>query len=87
VKNIKEESRTPAIDKCYEMLRNKFHWDFDGCINPIDLTTRTKVANIICALFIPQEPGYVCKNPWVYTPEEYHLIELAADEIAATCGY
>ena len=87
MKNIKEETRTPAIDECYYMMRGKFNWDFDGGISAKDLTTRTKVANILCALFIPQEPGAKCKTPWSYTREEFHLIELASDEIASMCGY
>ena len=82
----RKECVTPDIDACYEMMREKFHWDFDGLISPVDITTRCKVGNILCALFIPQEPGAECKNPWSYTKEEYHLIEMAATEIGAICG-
>lgn len=95
---IKNETRTPKIDECYEMMREKFDWDFDGLISPKDLTTQCKVGNILCTLFIPHEPivykgvldittQQMKQNPFEYTLEEYNLIEHACNEIANLCGY
>jgi len=82
---MKPISITPNIDACYEMMREKFDWDWDGLINPIDLTTDSKVANIMCSLFAIYEPGVM--NPNItYTREEFHLIELASEEIGHKCG-
>jgi hypothetical protein len=81
----RKEEVTPDIDACYAMMREKFGWDWDGLINPIDLTTRSKVANIICALFAIHEPGANRPN-YEYTKEEFSLIEYATSEIAMLCG-
>ena len=82
---MKQESTTPNIDECFEMMCEKFKWDFTNGLHPREITTECKVGNILTHFFVPlQEQSPTIEN--LFTEGEADIIELACNEIATLCG-
>ncbi len=77
---IDPKSQTPYIDRCYQMMKKKFAWDFEDLLIS-DLTLPMKVGNILCSIVCPYDPNGG-DNTITYNADEYNIIEYATGEIA-----